>query len=241
MVLQLIAKYRNYFGNIFRKAASNSRFRLLLFQKTGRSWSLTVKQINTVHETVVGFRTHRIKLLPGGLCDLSAEVHVLSVLCVICGKALTLALWRCQSGTQHAWNSGRGRHPWRTGPWFACCTKTHYPAWCPPHPRPFTLSHPYEPPPPLPQVHPTLLVPLRRLLLFQLIRSMHGGTMAVLSTRKPGMCLNVAGRVPLFPQSVLCVPCFPRERDRDSECIGGCVNTEGGDRKGMWWQWELRC
>lgn len=47
---------------------------------------------------------------------------------------------------------------------------------------------------------------------------------------KPGMCLNVAGWVPLFSQSMLCVPCFPREteRDRDTESIGGCVNTEGG-------------
>lgn len=77
------------------------------------------------------------------------------------------------------------------------------------HPRPFTLSHPNRSSSPPPRPHPTLLVPLCWLLLVQLIRSMRSQTMAVLSTRKPGMCLNVAGRVPLFSQSTLCVPGFP--------------------------------
>lgn len=125
---------------------------------------------------------HRAKLLPGGQCDPAVEVHVLSVLCVIRGKVFYARSVAMPIGNQHACNSGRGRHPWRTGPCLCMLhKKTHYPAWCP-------LAHspaltPTEPPQHQHQHRPTLPVPLCWLLLFQLIRSMRGGTMGVLSTR----------------------------------------------------------
>lgn len=84
-----------------------------------RSWIITDKQINTEHEIVLG----RIQLLLGGQADLSVEVHVLSVLCVICGKAFTLSLLRCQSGpSMHATVGGVGIRG-EQGLAFACGTK----------------------------------------------------------------------------------------------------------------------
>lgn len=162
----------------------------------------------------MGFHTcYRIKLLSGGQCDLSVEVHVLSVQCVIRGKAFTLALLRCQSGTSmHTSVGGVGIHG-EQGLAFACCTKTHYPAWCPP-PSPI---HPLSPlqNPPLAQPHPPgPLVLAAPLPAYQKNAWWNNGRFI---HTKPGMCLNVAGLVPLFSQSMLCVPNFPRERARERE------------------------
>ena len=108
-----------------------------------------------------------------------------------------------------------------------------------PPPTPPSPIHPLSP---LQKPHPTLPVPRCWLPLFQLIRSMHGGTMGVLSTRETWNVSECSRPGSLSPLSACFVsPISPRERNSDSESIGGCVNTGGGDRKGMWWQRELEC
>ena len=138
--------------------------------------------ISRVPKTVTGARAcrgWRSRLPVGSVTSLRRPLS--SVCCVSSvGRPLfTLALLQCQSGTSmHATVGGVGIHG-EQGFAFACSTKTHYPAWCPP-PSPI---HPLSPLKTLSQTHPTLPVPPCRLLLFQLIRSMHGGTMGILSTR----------------------------------------------------------
>ena len=59
--------------------------------------------------------------------------------------------------------------------------------------------------------------------------------MGVLSTRETWNVSECSRPGSLSPLSACFVsPISPRERNSDSESIGGCVNTGGGDRKGMW-------
>lgn len=150
------------------------------------------------------------------------------MLCVIRGKAFTLALLRCQSGTSvHAIVGGVGIHG-EQGLAFACCTKTHYPAWCPP-PSPIHPLSPLQNPSPTPPHPPGPSVPAASLPAYQKYAWRNNGHSI---HTKPGMCLNVAGWVPLFSQSMLCVPYFSRERE--TETVRGIADTGGGNRKGMW-------
>ena len=153
----------------------------------------------------------------------SAEVRVLSALCVIRGQALYACSAAVPIGNSMHATVGRVGIHGEQGPAFACCTKNQYPAWCPP-----TLSHPNRTAP-LPQAAPLLPSPsalAASLPAYQKYawrdngRSMH---------TKPGMCLNVAGGVPLFSQSELCVPLVPlreRQRQRDHRRLE--------ERKVMW-------
>lgn len=139
------------------------------FQSFKRSWNKTATQMNSEHKNSCGFPLQpQMKLLLGGQCDLSVGgscPHVLSELCVIRGKAFTLSLLRCQSGSSmHAMVGGVGIHG-EQGLAFACCSKTHYPAWCPPpSPKPLPihplspLQNPPHPPSPVPLHPPSPLV-----------------------------------------------------------------------------------
>lgn len=162
---------------------------------------------------------------------MSSVCCVSSVGSCLYARSVAMPIWN-----QHAYDSGQGRHPWRTGLCLCMLHKNPLPSMVPlptPHPHPFTLSHPYRTPSPSPILPAP--IPLCWLLLLQAYqkyawrnngRSMH---------TKPGMYLNVAGWVPLFSQSMLCVPCFPpRERGRDGESRRGCVNAERRDREVMW-------
>lgn len=169
-----------------------------------RSWIITDKQINTEHEIVLG----RIQLLLGGQADLSVEVHVLSVLCVIRGKAFTLSLLRCQSGpSMHATVGGVGIRG-EQGLAFACGTKkptTQHGA--PPPPRPFTLSQPYRSPTP-----PSLSLGAG-CSSSSLSEVCMAEQWAFYPHEKPGMCLNVAGPGPsLLSVHALCPLFPPREK-----------------------------
>lgn len=161
-----------------------------------------------MYTIVLGFHICcSIKLLSGGQCDLSIEVHALSVLCVIRGKAFTLALLRCQSETSvHAIVGGVGIHG-EQGLAFACNTKTHHPAWCPP-PSPLPI-HPYR----THQPHPILTVPpwLAASLAAYQKYAWQNNRRSIRT--KPGMCLSVSGSVPLFSQSKLCVSPGSPERE----------------------------
>lgn len=126
-----------------------------------------------------------------GRCDpVGCVTSAPSVCCVSSvGRAFTLAAPQYQSGTSvHAVVGGVGiRGEQRLA--FARFTKPRCPAWCP-HQlhHTFARSHSVTPadlhPPPNPKHTHIHTVPWCWLLLFQLIRSMHGRTMDVLSTGK---------------------------------------------------------
>lgn len=102
-------------------------------------------------------------------------------------------------------------------------------------PRPFTRSHPYRTPPapaPAPPHPPGPSVLAAPLPAYQKYAWRNNGRSI---HTKPGMCLNVAGLGPSpLSERALCPLFPPRKRHRDSESMGGSVNTEGGERKGMW-------
>lgn len=156
-----------------------------------------------------------MKLLLGGQCDLSVEVHVLSVLCVICRKAFLRSLC-CDANLEPAcmqrW-AGSASMENRALPLHA---QNLLPRGSPPHPPPLPihplspLQNPAVPPhPPSPSVLAAPLPAYQKYAWRNNGRSIH---------TKPGMCLNVAGWVPLFSQSMLCVPCFPL-RERETETL----------------------
>ena len=128
--------------------------------------------VSTVHQTCWG-----VKLLPGGQRDLCRGP---CPQCAVCHPWVGPIRLLCRSANreQHACNSGQGRHPWRTGPCLCMLHKKSNTQ----HGAPTPSLTPTEQPPSH-RPHPDRPVPLRWLLLFQLIRSMHGGTMGVLCTR----------------------------------------------------------
>lgn len=136
-------------------------------------------------------------------------------------RSVTMPIWN-----QHACNGGRGRHPWRTGPRLCMLHKTCYPAWCPPP----TLAHspsvtPAEPRSPTP--------PSQSLGAGCSSSSLSEVCMAEQWAFYPHETWNVSECSRLGPsllsEHALCPLFPPRERDRDTESIGGCVNTEGGE------------
>lgn len=109
-------------------------------------------RINTGYKIVVGFRIcHRIKLLPGGQCDFSRSMA--SVCCVSSVGRPLLSLC-CDANLEPACMQqwvGVGIYG-EQGLAFACCTKTHHPAWCPP-PLPIHPLSPLQNPPAPPHLH----------------------------------------------------------------------------------------
>lgn len=99
---------------------------------------------------------------------------------------------------------------------FACCTKTHYPARCPPpHPRLFTLSVTPSELPPFSCNPACPIPPYWLLLLFQFITSMRPLNNERSMHTNPGMCLNVAGWVSPSSQRRLCVHIFSWEKEKE--------------------------
>lgn len=125
----------------------------------------------------------------------------------------------------HATVGGVGIHG-EQGLAFACCTKPATQHGAPPPPLPIhplsPLQNPAVPPhPPSPSVLAAPLPAYQKVCMAEQWAFYPHETWNVSECSRLGpSLLSEHALCPLFP---------PRERDRDTESIGGCVNTEGGE------------